>query len=171
MRAKERPGAYIPVRPSHAMPCQRVPAVKQYLCPHCAAANRVPEGRDAGQAKCGKCHELLLTGAPVEVTGAQLAAHRAGTKGAALLLDVWAPRCGPCRSMAPQFAQAAKALEPDVRLLKLNSDAEPAAASALGVSGIPALFLIRDGKVIAQTAGAMPATQIVAWARGALAAG
>ena len=64
---------------------------------------------------------------------------------------------------------AAKELEPDVRLLKLNSDAEPAAASVLGVSGIPALFLIRDGKVVAQTAGAMPASQIVSWARQALA--
>jgi thioredoxin 2 len=71
--------------------------------------------------------------------------------------------------MAPQFAAAAKELEPDVRLLKLNSDADPAAASALGVSGIPALFLIRDGKVIAQTAGAMPKSQIVDWTRQALA--
>jgi thioredoxin 2 len=70
--------------------------------------------------------------------------------------------------MAPQFAAAAKELEPEVRLLKLNSDAEPAAASALGVSGIPALFLIRDGKVIARTAGAMPASQIVSWTRQAL---
>jgi len=70
--------------------------------------------------------------------------------------------------MGPQFAAAAKQLEPDVRLLKLNSEAEPAAAQALGVSGIPALFLIRDGKVIARTAGAMPASQIVAWTRESL---
>ena len=143
--------------------------MRQFVCPHCGAGNRIAEGRDAREAKCGKCRQLLLTGAPVEVSGAQLAAHRAGTKGAALLLDVWAPWCGPCRSMAPQFAAAAKALEPDARLLKLNSEAEPAAAGALGVSGIPALFLIRDGKVIAQTAGAMPSGQIVAWARQGLA--
>jgi len=141
----------------------------QFVCPSCGAGNRVPEGRDARQAKCGKCHQTVLTGGPVEVTGAELQAHRAGTKGAALLLDVWAPWCGPCKSMAPQFAAAARELEPDVRLLKLNSDAEPAAASALGVSGIPALFLIRDGKVIAQTAGAMPASQIVNWTRQTLA--
>jgi thioredoxin 2 len=141
----------------------------QFVCPSCGAGNRVPEGRDARQAKCGRCHQTVLTGAPVEVTGAQLQAHRDWTKGAALLLDVWARWCGPCKSMAPQFAAAAKGLEPDVRLLKLNSDAEPAAASALGVSGIPALFLIRDGKVIAQTAGAMPASQIVNWARQSLA--
>jgi len=143
--------------------------MSQFVCSSCGAANRIPEGRDAGQAKCGKCHQPVLTGAPVEVSGAQLDAHRHGTKGAALLLDVWAPWCGPCKSMAPQFAAAAKMLEPDVRLLKLNSDAEPAAASALGVSGIPALFLIRDGRVIAQTAGAMPASQIASWTRQALA--
>jgi len=143
--------------------------MKQLVCPACGAVNRTPDGRDAREAKCGKCHKSLLTGAPVEVSGAQLAAHQKSTKGAALLLDVWAPWCGPCKSMAPQFAAAAKDLEPDVRLLKLNSDAEPDAAGALGVSGIPALFLLRDGKVIARTAGAMPASQIVSWTRQALA--
>jgi thioredoxin 2 len=143
--------------------------MSQFVCPNCRAVNRIPETRDPSAAKCGKCHEPVLSGAPVEVSGAELAAHRNGTKGAALLLDVWAPWCGPCKSMAPQFQAAAKTLEPAVRLLKLNSDAEPAAASALGVSGIPALFLIRDGRVIAQTGGAMPASQIVAWTRQALA--
>jgi thioredoxin 2 len=105
----------------------------------------------------------------VEVSGAQLRSHRDGTKGAALLLDVWAPWCGPCKSMGPQFAAAAKMLEPDVRLLKLNSDAEPEAARELGVSGIPALFLMRDGKIVARTSGTMPASQIVSWTRQALA--
>jgi thioredoxin 2 len=137
----------------------------QFVCPGCGAANRIPDGKDPRQAKCGRCHDPVLTAAPVEVSGAQLAAHKSGTKGAALLLDVWAPWCGPCRSMAPQFAAAAKTLEPDVRLLKLNSDAEPAASSALGVSGIPALLLIRDGHVIARTAGAMPSSRILAWTR------
>ena len=140
----------------------------QLVCPHCNAANRLPEGKDASTAKCGRCHEKLLTGHPVEVTGAQLDAHRRSTKGAALLLDVWAPWCGPCRSMAPQFAAAAEELEPDVRLLKLNSDEHQQAAAALGVQGIPALFLIRDGKVIARQAGLMNTSQIVGWVREAL---
>jgi thioredoxin 2 len=148
---------------------RRATSMSQFICPSCGAANRIPEGRDARQAKCGKCREPVLTGGPVEVSGAQLDAHRRGTRGAALLLDVWAPWCGPCKSMAPQFAAAAKTLEPETRLLKLNSDAEPAAASALGVSGIPALFLIRDGQIIAKTAGAMPASQIVSWTKQALA--
>lgn len=140
----------------------------QFVCPHCNAANRLPEGKDASAAKCGRCHAKLLTGHPVEVTGAQLDAHRRSTKGAALLLDVWAPWCGPCRSMAPQFAAAAEKLEPEVRLLKLNSDEHPQAASALGVQGIPALFLIRDGKVVARQAGLMNTTQIINWVRDAL---
>ena len=142
--------------------------MSQFVCPSCGASNRVPEGRDARQAKCGKCHELVLTGAPLEVSGAQLDTHRKGTKGAALLLDVWAPWCGPCKSMAPQFAAAAKTLEPDVRLLKLNSDADPQTASQLGVSGIPALFLIRDGQVVARQAGLMNSKQIVSFVRQAL---
>ena len=142
--------------------------MKQFVCPSCGAVNRSPDGRDPRAAKCGKCHQNLLTGAPLEVSSAQLKSHQSATQGAALLVDVWAPWCGPCKSMAPHFAAAAKELEPDVRLLKLNSDAEPAAAKALGVSGIPALFLMRDGKVIAQTAGAMPASQIVNWTRQAL---
>ena len=136
---------------------------------NCGAASRIPAERDPRQAKCGKCRQLILTGAPVDVSSAQLDAHRNATKGAAILLDVWAPWCGPCKSMAPQFAAAAKVLEPDVRLLKLNSDSEPAAANALGVSGIPALFLIRDGSIVARMSGAMPASQIIDWTRKALA--
>ena len=143
--------------------------MKQFVCPSCGAINRTPEDRDPRQAKCGKCHREILTGAPIEVSAAQFRSHRDGTKGSAILLDVWAPWCGPCKSMAPQFAAAAKILEPDVRLLKLNSDAAPEAAAELGVSGIPALFLIRDGKVVSRTSGAMPASQIVAWTRQALA--
>ena len=142
----------------------------QLVCPGCNATNRLPEGKDASAAKCGRCHEKLLTGHPVEVTGAELDAHRRSTKGAALLLDVWAPWCGPCRSMAPQFAAAAAELEPEVRLLKLNSDEHPQAAAALGVQGIPALFLIRDGQVIARQAGLMNTRQITGWVRQSLAA-
>lgn len=142
----------------------------QLLCPACDAVNRLPEDKDATAAKCGRCGEKLFNGHPVEVSGAQLEAHRRSTKGAALVLDVWAPWCGPCRAMAPQFAAAAARLEPDARLLKLNSDAEPQAAAALGVTGIPALFVISDGRVVARKAGLMNAGQIVAWARQALAA-
>jgi thioredoxin 2 len=143
--------------------------MRQDVCPACSQVNRLPAGKDPKAAKCGRCGERLYASQPVEVDATRLAAHRHSDKGAAVLVDVWAPWCGPCRAMAPQYAAAARELEPDVRLLKLNSDAEPQAAGALGVQGIPALILFRDGQVIARTAGAMPAAQIVAWTREAIA--
>lgn len=143
--------------------------MRQFVCPACGAANRAPDAKDPTAAKCGRCGEALFSGRPVEVDARGLRAHCVGTKGAAVLVDVWAPWCGPCRAMAPNFAAAAGTLEPDVRLLKLNSDAEPQAAGELGVSGIPALLLFKDGRAIARTAGAMSASQIVAWTRQALA--
>jgi thioredoxin 2 len=143
--------------------------MRQYVCPHCSAVNRTPDAKDPLAAKCGRCGKSLFAGHPTEVSAKDLQAHRASTKGAGVLVDVWAPWCGPCRAMAPQFAAAAAKLEPEVRLLKLNSEAEPHAAAQLGVSGIPALLLFKDGSRIARTAGLMSADQIVAWTRQALA--
>jgi len=143
--------------------------MRQLVCAACGATNRAPEGKDAAQAKCGRCGTRLFEGAPVEVTGAQLNAHLRSNRGVAVLLDVWAPWCGPCQMMGPQFAAAAQRLEPGVRLLKLNAEAEPQAAGELHVSGVPALILFRDGRPIARQAGAMTAGQIVAWATQALA--
>jgi len=140
----------------------------QFVCPACSAINRTPEGKDPLAAKCGRCGKMLFSGTPVDVDTRGLGVHRASTRGAAVLVDVWAPWCGPCRAMAPNFAAAASLLEPDVRLLKLNSEAEPQAAAALGVSGMPALLLFRDGQVIARNAGLLSTPKIVAWTRQAL---
>jgi thioredoxin 2 len=135
----------------------------QTVCPHCDATNRLPAGKPALQGKCGRCGQPLFTGEPKAVTGAALAKRMAAEP--ALLIDVWAPWCGPCRAMAPNFAAAAARLEPEVRLLKLDSEAEPAAAQRFNVSSIPTLLLVKDGQVAARTAGLMTTEQIVGWAR------
>lgn len=142
---------------------------RQFVCPACAATNRLPAERDPLKARCGRCGQPLFTGHPVDVGGEAFRAHRRATQGAAVLVDVWAPWCGPCRTMGPQFAAAAATLEPNVRLLKLNADEEGAITAELGVSGIPALILFRDGRIVARQAGAMTANQIVAWTTQALA--
>ncbi|MDP2212433.1 thioredoxin domain-containing protein [Phenylobacterium sp.] len=142
----------------------------QIVCPGCSAANRIPPERDAAGAKCGRCGARLFQGHPTDVDAAGLRVHRRANHGLPLLLDVWAPWCGPCRSMAPHFAAAAGRLEPRVRLLKLNADEAPEASASLGVSGIPALILLNNGVEVARRTGALTTDQITGWVNQALAA-
>ncbi len=139
------------------------------VCPHCAATNRVPKDKPLSEAQCGACHQALFQGHPVPVDAAKFEKHRLSND-IAVLVDVWAPWCGPCRTMAPNFERAAQTLEPKVRLLKLNSDEEQEVARRLGVRGIPSLFLFQGGRVVAQTAGAMDANSIISWVHSNLAA-
>jgi thioredoxin 2 len=143
-------------------------AASRIVCPSCGVPNRVPHDRPAAAARCGGCHQPLFSAHPAEVDEAGFERHLRGND-IPLLLDVWAPWCGPCRAMAPQFEHAAAVLEPEFRLLKLNADAAPNVSARLGVRGIPAMYLFRNGSVLAQTAGAMNADAIVRWARGHLA--
>ncbi len=134
------------------------------VCPHCAATNRLPEGRPASAAKCGKCGAALFEGHPADVS-AEIFTRQIERSTIPVLVDVWAPWCAPCRMMAPAFAAAAAELEPQVRLVKLNSDVEQAVAAQLGISGIPTLLLFRGGREIARQSGAMSASQIVQWTK------
>lgn len=133
-------------------------------CSQCGQKNRIAAQRPLGQARCGSCHAALFSGTPVELGEAELARHIA-TDSLPLLVDVWAPWCGPCRAMAPAFAAAAAALEPEVRLFKLNADEAPRFSQQHAIRGIPALLLFRGGRVVARSAGAMDTRQIIAWTR------
>ncbi len=133
-------------------------------CATCGQANRVPSARLADAPKCGVCGDVLLDGKVAELDAA---AHDKVTRSDTLpvLVDYWAPWCGPCRMMAPEFAKAAKALATEARLMKLNTEDHPQISARAGIRGIPALILYRGGREIARLAGARPAADIVAFVR------
>ncbi len=145
-----------------------MPGYRQIVCPDCAGINRVPDDRPAAAARCGRCGTPLFTGRPLEADAATFD-RQVGRSGVPVLVDVWAPWCGPCRAMAPAFAAAAGEREPGMRLLKLNSEAEPQVAARLGIRGIPTMLLYAGGREVGRISGAMATPQIVAWARGQLA--
>jgi len=132
------------------------------VCPHCDRTNRLPAARLTEAPNCGACHEALFTGHPVALDDARFARHVSNSD-LPLVVDFWAPWCGPCRSMAPAFEQAAAALEPAVRLAKINTDEAQAVAGRYGIRSIPTLIVFRGGQEIARQSGAMPAAALGEW--------
>jgi thioredoxin 2 len=134
------------------------------ICPNCQATNRLPKSRLSQKPSCGRCHEPLFTGQPVELTSA-IFANYLDRDDIPLLIDFWAPWCGPCKMMAPAFAQAAAMLEPDVRLAKVNTDAEQGLGAKYNIRSIPTLALFKGGREVARQSGVMNTQDIVRWAR------
>lgn len=134
------------------------------VCPHCHAANRLPAQRLADGGTCGKCKARLFAGEPIELDATNFDSH-AGRSDIPLLVDFWAPWCGPCRAMAPAFAQAARQLEPKFRLAKINTEEAQQLATRFGIRSIPTLVFFRKGQEIARQSGAMDVAGLIRWVR------
>lgn len=143
-------------------------AALHIVCPHCHTTNRVATEHLGHAPDCGKCHQPLFNGHPAALDEAAFAKHIARSD-VPVLVDFWAPWCGPCRMMAPAFEAAAQQLEPQVRLAKVNTEEAQQLAGQLQIRSIPTLALFYRGSEIARQPGAMGQADIVRWTRAALA--
>ena len=134
------------------------------VCPQCDGINRIPRIKLGAGGKCGSCHQPLFAGEPLALNRARFQRHLTKSD-IPLLVDFWASWCGPCKMMAPVFAEAASQLEPSIRLVKINSEQEQSLSGELGIRSIPTLILFEKGVESARMSGALDLQNLMAWVR------
>jgi len=139
------------------------------VCANCGGVNRVDSAKltsSPGAAKCGRCGEPLLSPAPVAITGEAFDTF-VGRSDIPVLVDFWAPWCGPCRSLAPVLERVASELSPEIRVVKVNIDEAPRLAERLRISSIPTLAVFRRGRELGRNVGGLPQAALNQWVRNA----
>ncbi|MBT8129594.1 MAG: thioredoxin TrxC [Gammaproteobacteria bacterium] len=140
---------------------------KHVVCSSCLTTNRVPDDRLAAGGVCGKCGKPLFNRKPIELTSGNFDRIIANNE-LPVMVDFWAPWCGPCKMMAPVFEQAAQQLEPNMLLAKLNTENEQSIAARFGIRSIPTIAVFKGGRMVAQQAGAMDMGSLTRWAQSQL---
>ena len=132
------------------------------VCPHCSAVNRIPNQRLSDRPNCGKCKQPLFTGEPQNLTQTTMAKVIANSD-LPVVVDFWAPWCGPCQMMGPIFSQMTAELEPYVRMAKVNTEQEQQLGAQFGIRSIPTLAIFKGGKEVARQSGVLQPAQLKAW--------
>jgi len=142
-------------------------ATVHVVCPQCCTTNRIPVASEGKVLNCGQCHQPLFGQAPPSLDEVGFNAQLQKSQ-IPVVVDFWAPWCGPCRAMAPAFEQASRALQPQARCIKVNTEDQPTLAARYGIQSIPTLTIFSGGREVARCSGALPAAELERWVRSAI---